>query len=439
MKTETIHIHKGLSLYKQPMTNGHGSPYWYVRVRMKIDGRNPQVKSTGTSDLIAAKRFADEFYAECLIRSRYGDNPALGLDGQTPASRRFDVIADKWLKQRMAIAGSDRKKLRGCDDARKLLIASNGLGAFFKRTDIGSITTDQVREYLCFAAEHSKKGELAATTQRNHLSTLNAILKSAVERRIIVAAPPMPRLRLVDNPRPCFTDFEYRALCLTAGVLARKARLKQDHQVAAEWEEMGDFLVFMIATFLRAGEWKELRQKHCRIVYGDHPYLEVAVPNAKTIKRRVVSMPEAIPVWQRIIERDGEDPDRLLFKSRYPNRETAKERMDDSFKALLVEAGLEFDEFGTKRTLYSLRHTALMFRLLHGDNVDMMMLARNAGTSLPMLERFYCSHAQPAMKVANLHSMKPQPKIDYVEEPEKPRAAIQLEVALEEPAFEPAE
>ena len=95
--------------------------------------------------------------------------------------------------QKKAIAGSDARQLRAYDDARKLLTAPNGLGAYFKRTDISSITTDMVRKYLCFAAEHSKKGRLAATTQRNHLSALNGVLKMAAERRIIQAPPPMPR------------------------------------------------------------------------------------------------------------------------------------------------------------------------------------------------------------------------------------------------------
>jgi len=43
------------------------------------------------------------------------------------------------------------------------------------------------------------------------------------------------------------------------------------------------------------------------------------------------------------------------------------------------------------------------------------------------------------MKVANLHSMRPQPPVEIAEEPEKPRAAIQLEAALDEPTLEPAE
>jgi integrase len=147
-------------------------------------------------------------------------------------------------------------------------------------------------------------------------------------------------------------------------------------------------------------------------------------------------MPEAIEVWKRIIERDG-DPEQFLFLKQYQNRETAKERMDDLFKALLREARLENDEFGIKRTLYSLRHTALMLRLINGQNIDIFMLAKNAGTSVNQLERFYLSHADPAMKVENLHSSKPKPAFRFIDATEKPHVPIQIQASLSEPEFRP--
>ena len=93
-------------------------------------------------------------------------------------------------------------------------------------------------------------------------------------------------------------------------------------------------------------------------------------------------MPEAIGVFQNIVDRDGDDPERFLFRGGYQNRTTAYERMRDLFLAALDESGFGLDGFGNKRTIYSIRHTALMFRLLHGQNVDLLMLARNAGTSM---------------------------------------------------------
>ena len=149
-------------------------------------------------------------------------------------------------------------------------------------------------------------------------------------------------------------------------------------------------------------------------------------------------MPEAIGVFNSIVERDGDDPEQFLFRTGHQNRTTAYERMRDMFEAALEECGFALDEFGKKRTLYSLRHTALMFRLLYGDGVELLILSKNAGTSLDQLDRFYLSHADPAMKVANLHSMKRRPE-EPDEEPleERPRSAIQLHAALYEPDCEP--
>jgi hypothetical protein len=160
--------------------------------------------------------------------------------GSFVQERRFDVLADLWLNRKLAAAGSDRKKLRGHYEARKLITSPNGLGAFFKRTDVGSITTDQVRQYLDFAADHSKKGALKDTTKRNHRCVLNVILTFAAQRGLIVAAPPVPKLRLKDNPRPSFTEAEIAKLYATASDLERKADEDGDLKAKARWVEISD-------------------------------------------------------------------------------------------------------------------------------------------------------------------------------------------------------
>jgi hypothetical protein len=42
-----------------------------------------------------------------------------------------------------------------------------------------------------------------------------------------------------------------------------------------------------------------------------------------------------------------------------------------------------------------------MFRVL--ADVDLFLLARNAGTSIDQLERFYCSHFSADMRLDELH------------------------------------
>lgn len=426
--TEPVYIRKGLSLYKQPKRKGSGSPYWYARAFMRIGNKAVHTKSTGTTDIREATKRAEDLWAECLLRSRYGNLPNTDGSADQPVYR-FDRVADEWLDRKEAEAGSDPRKRRAYIDAKKLYTAINGLGAYFKRADIAAIGTDSIRGYLQFAVEHSAKGVLAPTTQRNHISALSGILKFAHEKRMIGTVPTMPKIRLVDNPRPYFNTDECRLLLASAGGLRRYAKGAAE---IARWAELEDFLIFILSTFLRPAEWKELRQRHCRIVHGDHPYLEVAVPNGKTHKRKVVSMPEAIPVYQRILARQGSHPERYMFKSAYKNRQTALERMRGDYELLLDDADLKFDEYGRKRPLYSLRHTALMTALVEGVNVDLLMLSRNAGTGVDQLERFYLSHADAAMKVANLHERKPKPEVPLYVWPE-PTGKIDIRTGLDEP------
>ena len=61
---------------------------------------------------------------------------------------------------------------------------------------------------------------------------------------------------------------------------------------------------------------------------------------------------------------------------------------------------------GRKRTLCSLRHTAIMYRLLYGQGIDTLTLARNARTSVQMIERFYASSLTGEMNVGMLQSKR---------------------------------
>jgi len=61
---------------------------------------------------------------------------------------------------------------------------------------------------------------------------------------------------------------------------------------------------------------------------------------------------------------------------------------------------------GEKRSLYSLRHTAITFRLLYGKGIDLLTLARNARTSVEMIERFYSSNLTAEMNIDMLQSKR---------------------------------
>ena len=69
--------------------------------------------------------------------------------------------------------------------------------------------------------------------------------------------------------------------------------------------------------------------------------------------------------------------------------------MASQFTALLELSGLRRDEEGKPRTLYSLRHTAIVRAIKKG--LPLEMIAANARTSSDMIRRFYGSHVKSVL------------------------------------------
>ncbi len=72
---------------------------------------------------------------------------------------------------------------------------------------------------------------------------------------------------------------------------------------------------------------------------------------------------------------------------RHPNGERPYDFVS-SFKWLMKDCGLLASSTGANRTLYSFRHTYATFSLVEWG-MDIHTLAKQMGTSVQMLERFY--------------------------------------------------
>jgi hypothetical protein len=121
-------------------------------------------------------------------------------------------------------------------------------------------------------------------------------------------------------------------------------------------------------------------------------------------------MRTAYRLYQQSIRRrhpnaKGED---YIFLPDYKNRHTAAKIIQRQFHEVLRRAGIEVDPFtGRKHTLYSLRHTAICMRIIHsGGKVNIYNLAKNAGTSVDQIERFYARNLPLSPELArNLQNM----------------------------------
>lgn len=405
MRTEAIRIRKGLSIYKQPKGKGKGSPFWYARVYMAIGGKTTHVQSTRTTDVRTAKNLAEAFWLNKLLEQRGSAADPSEPAFRTAAKGRFDRVADQFFESLELDAGSDPTSQRRLKDYHANLFSLGGFAAFFGSEDVGAVTTARIRDYLRFQVEKSRKGALAASSQKRCLVTLNMMMKYAYEQRLITSVPLMPKLKTKDNPRAWFEKAEYEKLWRTCDRLASGARKKGDKEEERRWVEMHDFIVFMVNCFLRPGEWTRLRFKNIKVFDDKHKRLEISLANSKTGMRKVYSMPRAVDVYRRMrIRASGEGE--YLFKNSYENRATAMERMQSDFSHVLDEAELRFDGYGRRRCMYSLRHTSLMLRFTESDNMDIFTLAKNAGTSVEQLQRFYLNRLDPIVKIEALQSFR---------------------------------
>ena len=149
--------------------------------------------------------------------------------------------------------------------------------------------------------------------------------------------------------------------------------------------------------------------KHSDVTIADDPKrLIVTVRNGKTGYRGANTMPAAVSVYERIKERhSNHSSEDYIFYPEYDNRQTISAMVQRLFKKVLDELGLERDVFTEKKhTLYSLRHTAICMRIVNSEGqVNIYNLAKNAGTSVNQIERFYAKHLPLSAELAkNLQS-----------------------------------
>jgi hypothetical protein len=166
----------------------------------------------------------------------------------------------------------------------------------------------------------------------------------------------------------------------------------------------------MVNSFVRPVDAKVIQHKHVEIVRGEQCYLRLRLPETKRHSAQIVTMPAAVHIHERLREHHAvlglSGPEDYLFLPRIKDRASATWLIDHYFGKILDLTGLRLGLRGQRRTLYSLRHSAITFRLLYGEGIDLLTLARNARTSLEMVDRFYASELSAEMNVAMLHSRR---------------------------------
>ena len=391
-----IRLYQGLSIYRV-----ENSTKWYVRVWDR-KAQKYMVKSTGEESAIKAKALAQEL-ALSLLKA------------EKPVEREFTFrhFALKLLhRSRLQQGSGDRSK--GYVKALHWGIQNEdwGLLRFFGERDVGQMRTQTYQEYMADLTK--RRPDMTASTRNTLMATLRNVLKIARDEGVIDAVPETPRSKMKDNPRPFFRFHPvvekdkdiYEKLLKQVKEMASQGVLVRGVAIT---DELYDLILFITLSFVRPISSELHSIRHSDITVAEDPRrLIVTIRDGKTGYRSANTMEAAVSVYDRIKERYPDaQPDDYIFFPEYTNRTTASNIVQRQFREVLKEGKIQVDEpTGKQHTLYSLRHTAICMRIINSEGkVNIFNLAKNAGTSVDQIERFYARFLPLSKEMArNLHS-----------------------------------
>ena len=391
-----IKVFPGISIYRV-----NNSRFWYVRVWDR-NKRRYAVKGTGETTELGAKRVAQDVAVSLL------------KEAKTPSREfSFKIFAQKMVKQEQTRKDQGQrslgsfKVLRWCVDHEEW-----GLIKYFGAKDVRTITTADYLDYLNYLQKTNP--EWSPSTLNIVQVAFRNVMKVARQDRVIDTIPDTPRSKQKDNPRPFFRfhplvekqDDAYQKILRTAEDLADMMRYVRGILIT---EELRDLILFVTHSFVRPIASELYALKHQDIVVADNPRrLILTIRDGKTGYRASNTLEAAVSVYERILKRYPDaKPSDFIFLPHYLNRTTAGKVIQRQFRELLAEAKLQTDTHtGQRHSIYSLRHTAICMRLINsGGQVNIFNLAKNAGTSVEQIERFYARNLPLSAELArNLQS-----------------------------------
>jgi len=181
-------------------------------------------------------------------------------------------------------------------------------------------------------------------------------------------------------------------------------------------KDLSDLIVFMVNSYIRPTDIRHMQHKHVEVIRREWTYLRLTLPPSKGHSFPITTMPWAVKVYERICRRQEAElgrpvhPEDYVFMTQAKSRDNAIKSLGRQFDIVLDVTGMKVSNVGEPRSLYSLRHSSIMFRLMFGRAVDTLTLARNARTSPEMIDRFYAAPLQGEMNIGELQSKRrPRP------------------------------
>lgn len=381
------------------------------------------VRSTGAQEKQCAIDAAKQFYDELLLSHRHGEEREFHLPSRnqrTEFTHQYAGLMFRTVAER-AIEMERGRMMRGELAMQSFRALRNRLQKqiypVLGKLDIRAISHQDFQQLIDSLAQR----KVSSVTIAQYLQAIRLVFKHALVEQLIDRIPPFPKLRLSSQPRGGFTVAEYRHLLRAA---KRLARLDAPPKLATHRNRAGGIFTktadvptelvwvigFMVNSFLRPSDLKFIQHKHVEIVRGNHLYLRLTIPETKRHRAQIVTLRPAVRIYQSLQKyqqvRGLAGTEDYLFLPHIEDRDAAAVVLSANFNKVLSATGLKTGELGQARSLYSLRHTAIMFRLLYGKGIDLLTLARNARTSVQMIERFYASQLTAEMNIGLLQSRR---------------------------------
>ena len=388
------------------------SSYWQFRVFLEGKQRK---RSTKEEELAKATKQAKLIYSEMLNAVHSGETKS------EPTSRKTlrTVAKSLWAKNETRVKNKELHKDKVEKDK---YVFERHIWPFFKDMDVKRIDGETLEEFKSYLAEK----DLSPATQLSYIQLVMSLLNQALLKRFIAHVPPKPRVRVDDEARGYFNETDYAALLKAAyesigKVYEFRNKLGRVYRRVRITPELYLLIDFMVQTYVRPTDIGVLRHRHVHeVVRNKIKFIELRHPTTKRHRNHMLGTELALSRYHAIIDyRKGRGmfagmdhavdfepetgelaeprigPDDYLFMPHMENRDTALDALATQFTALLEMAKLRQDAEGKPRTLYSLRHTAIVHSIHKG--LPLEMIAANARTSSEMIRRFYGSHVKSVL------------------------------------------
>ena len=355
------------------------------------------VRSTKTDSKREAQRFARQLFTDSLTKAVSTGN----LNPKTIRAVAMSLLAQEKASAKESLYTKDRNMIE------------NTILPHFGNRFLGDITHQDLNDFLATL----RVKELSPATKKHYMGLLGKVFNHGIQLKVIAHKPLFPKLGeklQTAEKRDYLTVGEYQMLSKTILEMERQVIGYRGTPITAEYKLLANF---MINSFIRPSDLRVLKHKHVERRHDkskNQHWLVLNHPATKTTADPVHTMPNCDSFYDELIAfrkkqfRDGKasseflDPNDHLFMPEFENRTTAMGKLGKIFAMIFKQSKLE-EKTGKNLTLYSLRHSAIMYRLEKGD-VDSLTLAKNARTSQVVIEKFYAAHMTTEQARVRLHS-----------------------------------